>query len=252
MKNVLLVFGLLFSFPALAVTESPKPPPPKIILDPGHGGKDPGAISKTKIREKDIVLKISAKLAAILRKKGAEVSFTRQNDRFIELGKRNEIANRRQCDLFLSIHANASPRKDSEGIEIYYLNKATDSASRRIAARENAGAPKKEKDIEMILSDLIQTAATEESAELAKKVAGSIRHRMQKKYRVKEIGVKTALFYVLVGAKCPSLLIETGFITNPKEGRRLKQARYQMDLVRSIAEGISVYLSGLEQPANDL
>jgi len=229
------------------------PPPPVIVIDPGHGGKDPGAISKAKIREKDVVLAISKKLSQALKKKiGAKIFFTRAADQFVTLDYRNRFANQKQCDLFLSVHANASPNKKAEGLEIYYLNRATDSSSSRLAARENAGAPKQEKEIEGILSDLIQAAVTEESAELSQQVRKSLQRRVMKKFGVKDVEVKTALFYVLVGAKCPSLLIETGFITNPKEGKRLKSAGFQKGLADAIAEGVATYLAGLNNPKGDL
>jgi N-acetylmuramoyl-L-alanine amidase len=250
----LAVGFLILSFPVFAAEPPPPPPPPPVIvIDPGHGGKDPGAISKSKIREKDVVLAISKKLAQSLKKRlGAKIFFTRAGDQFVTLDYRNRFANQRRCDLFLSIHANASPNKKAEGLEIYYLNRATDTASERLAARENAGAPKREEEIEAILSDLIQAAVTEESAELSQQVRKSLRRRLLKKYGIKDIEVKTALFYVLVGAKCPSLLIETGFITNPKEGKRLKSAAFQKGLADAIAEGVAGYLAELERPKGDL
>lgn len=243
--------------------ESPKPSPPEtapaekpspiIIIDPGHGGKDPGAISKAKIREKDLVLSISKKLGQALRKRtGANVFFTRSDDRFITLADRDRIANRRSCDMFLSVHANASKNPKAEGLEIYYLNKATDEASSRLAARENEGAPQKEKEMEAIVSDLLQTASTEESAIVAKAVQRSMKTRIQKKHKIEDIKVKTALFYVLVGAKCPSLLIETGFVTNPREGKRLKQAAFQKDFADSVADGVARYLKSADQSEGDL
>ena len=243
--------------------ESPKPSPPEtvpaekpsptIIIDPGHGGKDPGAISKAKIREKDLVLSIAKKLGQALKKKlGANVFYTRSDDRFITLGDRDRIANKRSCDMFLSVHANASKNSKAEGVEIYYLNKASDEASSRLAARENEGAPKKEKEMEAIVSDLLQTASTEESALVAQAVERSTKGRIQKKYKIEDIKVKTALFYVLVGAKCPSLLIETGFVTNPKEGKRLKQAAFQKDFADSVADGVARYLKSADESGGDL
>jgi N-acetylmuramoyl-L-alanine amidase len=230
------------------------------VIDPGHGGKDPGAIGsfgkkkkRWTAREKDVVLQISKQLASALKKRlGAKVFYTRSNDAFITLGERNRIANRRQCDLFLSIHANAAKNPKAEGLEIYSLNKASDEASQRLAARENAGAPAEEKDIEAILSDLLQTAVAEESVALAGEVENSFRKRLQRKYGIERIETKTALFYVLVGAKCPSLLIETGFVTNPKEGKRLKQATYQKDMANAVAEAVAAYLSKAEQAGEDL
>ncbi|HSA58104.1 MAG TPA: N-acetylmuramoyl-L-alanine amidase [bacterium] len=239
---------------------SEAPQPPIIVIDPGHGGKDPGAIGsfgkkkkKWIVREKDVVLQMSKQLAAVFKKKlGAKVSYTRSDDRFITLGERNRIANRRQCDLFLSVHANAAKNPKAEGLEIYSLNKATDEASRRLAARENEGAPAEEKDIEAILSDLLQTAVAEESVELASDVETALRKRLEARYKFGRIESKTALFYVLVGAKCPSLLIETGFVTNEKEGKRLKQGSYQKDLANAIAEGVAAYLAKSEDAGGDL
>lgn len=252
---------ILLSGAAQAASKQPLPhskskhnrlPPPVIIIDPGHGGKDPGALSRYKIREKDLVLSISKKLAVSLRRIAkTQVYLTRYTDKFVTLGARDEMANRHQCDLFLSIHANASTSVKAKGLELYYLNKATDSASARLASRENQGSSKKEKEMEIILADLIQTAATEESAELAAQVKDRLEIRLQK-YDMKNLHVKTALFYVLVGAKCPSLLIETGFVTNPQEASRMRKAIYQKEMADAIAEGVRRYLKGLQRPDGDL
>jgi N-acetylmuramoyl-L-alanine amidase len=236
------------------------PAPPIIVIDPGHGGKDPGAIGtfgkkkkKWSVREKDVVLQISKHLEAALKKKlKARVFYTRSKDAFITLGERNRVANRRQCDLFLSVHANAAKNPKAEGLEIYSLNKASDEASERLAARENEGAPAEERDIEAILSDLLQTAVAEESVLLAADVEKSFGKRLKPKYGIQRIESKTALFYVLVGAKCPSLLIETGFVTNEREGKRLKQGSYQRDLANAIAEGVAAYLAKSEDSGGDL
>lgn len=240
----LIVLGFLSSGNRVVAQE----PPPVIVIDPGHGGKDPGAVSK-KTREKAVVLQIAKKLSAQLKKSGAEVHLTRSGDRFLELEDRNRLANQKKCDLFLSLHANSSKNRQAEGIEIYYLNKATDQAARRLAARENRGARKKMAAEQEILSDLIQTAVTEESAELA----SQLKQHLQRKLKgsgVKEVEVKTALFYVLVGAKCPSLLIETGFVTHPRESKRLRDPKYQERLVGALAEGVVRYLSKTQAGGN--
>ena len=250
-----IFLALFFSLPWSYGASGKKPAKPvlHIIIDPGHGGKDPGAISRKKLREKDVVLAISKRLAASLKKKlSASVLLTRDSDRFITLEERDLLANQHSCDLFLSIHANASRNLKAHGLEIYYLNKATDQASRRLAARENEGAPKKEHEIAVILSDLLQTASTEESAELAQRVKGTLEGPLQKKFTLGKIRVKTALFYVLVGAKCPSLLIETGFITNRQEGKRLNQARFQRGLAEAISNGVAGFLKSRGNPRSDL
>lgn len=228
-------------------------PSPVIIIDPGHGGKDPGALGTSRLKEKDVVLSMSKQLAASLRKEaGARVYLTRPDDRFITLGERDRIANAKSCDLFLSVHANASVNKKAEGMEIYYLNRASDEASKRLETRENAGEPRPEKEIDAIVSDLIQAASTEESAELAGRVRKLVQARVQKKFRIEDVKVKTALFYVLVGAKCPSLLIETGFITHPKEGKRLKDKGFQKALGEAIAKGVAAHLKANADAEGDL
>lgn len=245
--------------PSNETPEAP-PAPPIIVIDPGHGGKDPGAsgaFGKGKkaftVREKDIVLQISKHLEAALKKKlKAKVYYTRPNDTFITLGERNRIANRRHGDLFISIHANAAKNPSAKGIEIYSLNKATDEASRRLAARENEGAPQEEHDMEAILSDLEQTSAAEESAVLAADVEKSFSRKLKQKYGIERLEKKTALFYVLVGAKCPGLLIETGFVTNPAEGKRLKTPAYQKDMANAIADAVAAYLAKADQATGDL
>lgn len=224
--------------------EDPAPRLPVVILDAGHGGKDPGAIGIKKIKEKEIVLSLAKKVAAEL-KTTADVFLTRSQDRFVSLEGRNRFANRRTCDLFLSIHANASPTRSAHGIEIYYLNNATDQAARRLARRENEGAPKKEKELEAIVSQLILNAATEESAEAAATLRRSIRAGLKI-----DPQIRTALFYVLVGAKCPSLLIESGFVTNRSESQRLKNPRYQAQLARAIAQGVRSFFQAA--PREDL
>lgn len=229
------------------------PPPPKVIIvDPGHGGKDPGALVK-KAREKDIALAIAKKVGGVAKKRlAAKVVFTRSSDRFISLEERNRIANRNSCDFFVSVHVNAAASKKPEGIEVYYLNNATDRAAEKLAVRENAGAPKKMSDVQAILSGLIQNAATEDSAEAASYIRKGLQNRMTKKFGVKSVKVKTALFYVLVGTKCPSLLIETGFITNPRDEKRLKSASYQNALSEAVVEGMATYFQNLDHPRSDL
>lgn len=238
--------------PAKKQAELPPPPPKVIIVDAGHGGKDPGALVK-KVREKDITLAIARKVGALAKKRlAAKVVFTRSSDRFISLEERNRIANQNSCDFFVSVHVNAATSKKPEGIEIYYLNNATDRAAEKLAARENAGAPKKMTDVQAILSGLIQNAATEDSAEAAAYIRKGLQKRMSKKFGVKTVKVKTALFYVLVGTKCPSLLVETGFITNPREQKNLKKGSYQNALAESVVDGIATYFDNLDTPRSDL
>lgn len=213
-----------------------------IVIDPGHGGKDPGAIASHR-REKDVTLQMAKLLAQRLKETlPCKIVLTRTNDKFITLGERNRISKRAEADLFISLHTNASKRRAANGLEIYYLNNTTDKASMRLAARENQGMPQEESDIHAILGGMIQNLNTEESLVLAKLVNGELKKSL-KPYKVERIKIKSALFYVLVGPGCPGLLVETGFITNHKERERLTNKAYQTRLVAGIAEGVKRYLA---------
>ncbi|MBI2082964.1 MAG: N-acetylmuramoyl-L-alanine amidase [Deltaproteobacteria bacterium] len=225
---------------------------PIVVIDPGHGGKDPGSVANRGISEKKLVLTFAKRLQETLRKKtGAKVFLTRNRDRYLPLEERNRVANAKQCDLFISLHANSAKNKKAEGVEIYYLNKATDAASRRLAERENRGSKRRQKDVDAIMSDLIQTAVTEESAELAGILRKSLANGLRKE-GVSEVRVKTALFYVLVGAKCPSLLVEMGYLTNSKEAKRLKDPKFQTRVAEALADGVQLYLTRQGQARSDL
>ena len=236
--------------PKATPTPTPAKAPAKkwiIVIDPGHGGKDTGAIGHRKIREKDIVLQISRRLAKELKKElDAEVYLTRGGDRFITLDERDQIATKKKADVFLSIHANAASRKEANGIEIYYLNNATDEASNRLAARENRGSRKSLSDLKQILSTLIQTESTELSALLAQEIKKSLKSKVTNRYKLERLQIKTALFYVLVGSQAPSVLLEVGFVTNPKEAKRLSQREYQDRLSKAVAQGVAKYFKAME------
>jgi N-acetylmuramoyl-L-alanine amidase len=215
----------------------------KIVLDPGHGGRDPGAIGVGGIEEKDVVLSVARKLARKLeREMGIEVVLTRKDDRFVSLEDRTAIANAESADLFVSLHMNASPNRDARGLETYYLNNTTDEASIRLAARENGTARNKVSDLQFILSDMTQNMKLEDSITLADRLQRSLVGTMAKQMAgVRDLGVKKALFYVLVGARMPSVLVEMFFITNKSEGRAMAQERYQDAVVDALYEGIQEY-----------
>jgi len=215
----------------------------KIVLDPGHGGKDPGAIGAGGLAEKDIALSIAKKLAVKLKNEmGIQVVLTRKDDRFVALEDRTAMANAENADLFISLHVNASPNAEARGIETYYLDNTTDEAAMRLAARENAAARKNISDLQFILSDMTQNMKLEDSITLAHRVQGAIVGGMSKVMSdVKDLGVKQALFYVLVGARMPSVLVEMFFITNRTEGRALALASYQDAMVEALFEGIQKY-----------
>jgi N-acetylmuramoyl-L-alanine amidase len=215
----------------------------KIVLDPGHGGKDPGAIGVGGIAEKDIVLNVAKKLAAKIKQEmGIEVVLTREDDRFVPLEDRTAIANAEDADLFISLHMNASPSAEAKGLETYYLDNTNDEAAMRLAARENGTSRNNISDLQFILSDMTQNMKLEDSITLAHRVHGSLVSRMSKKMgEVKDLGVKKALFYVLVGARMPSVLVEMFFITNKSEGRAMARSSNQNALVEALYQGVKEY-----------
>lgn len=229
--------------PSRQATRPASPGLRKIVLDPGHGGKDPGAIGVRGIMEKDIVLAVAKKLAKKLKDEmGITVVLTRQDDTFIPLEDRTAIANAEDADLFVSLHVNASPSAEARGMETYYLDNTTDEASIRLAARENGTSRKSISDLQFILSDLTQNSKLEDSISLAHRLHSSIVSHVGRRYgAVKDLGVKKALFYVLVGARMPSVLVEMFFITNKTEGRALTRQAYQEALVQALFDGIKKY-----------
>jgi len=220
----------------------------RIVIDAGHGGKDPGAIGKGGLQEKDVVLKIAKGLKeTLVSELGAEVIMIREDDKFIPLEERTAIANTKEADIFISVHANASFNRRASGVETYYLNLTNDEAAIRVAARENAVSTKKMSDLQYILNDLMKTAKTNESSRLAAKVQGSLVSSLKAKYSdVKGNGVKGAPFYVLVGTHMPSILVEVSFISNPKEEARLADKEYIKEVVNGITIGIKGYAKEME------
>jgi len=222
----------------------------RVVIDAGHGGEDPGAIGPNGLFEKDVVLAISKRLGDILREKyNVEIILTRDKDIFIPLEGRTAIANSKKADLFISIHANASHRIQARGIETYFLNWTNDEESMRVAARENAISLKKmrevgQSDLQFILQDMARGYKVDESLKLAGSVQTSLINTLSKDFdQIHDLGVKWALFYVLVGAEMPSILVETSFISNPQEERRLSDDRYREKIAEAIADGIKDYIA---------
>ncbi|MEW6110213.1 MAG: N-acetylmuramoyl-L-alanine amidase [Nitrospirota bacterium] len=228
----------------------------RIVIDPGHGGHDPGAVGPNKLYEKDVVLDIALKLRKILSENpDYEIFLTRDKDIFIPLEERTAIANSKNADLFVSVHANASPRRDAKGIETYLLNWTNDEEAMKVAARENQISLKKMKKmqkgmdaLDIILSDLSRGYKRDESIKLANYVQRSMVSELDRNYRhIVDLGIKQALFYVLLGAEMPSVLVEVSFISNPSEEKLLSKDDYRSDLASSIASGINKYMSGLPE-----
>jgi len=216
-----------------------------IILDPGHGGYDPGAVGTTKKSEKDIVLAVALKLEKKLKKnKKYKVILTRRKDKFLSLDARTDVANHNNGDLFISIHINALKAKKYYGIETFYLNLAADNYSKRLERVENAEAQKKISDLQFILADLLKKANTKDSINFAKTIQSSLVFNLRRKYKnIRDLGVKNAMFYVLLDTKMPSILVELGFITNKKEEKKLNNKKYQDLLATSLKKGIDNYFS---------
>jgi N-acetylmuramoyl-L-alanine amidase len=171
-----------------------------------------------------------------------EVILTRKDDSFVPLEDRTAIANTENADLFISIHINASTNRRLRGVESYYLDNTTDEASIRLAARENATSRRNISDLQFILSDLVQNSKLEDSISLAHKIQTSLVFHVGRKHRgVKDLGVKKGLFYVLVGARMPSVLVELFFITNKVEGRALSKRSFQSSIVNALYRAVRDY-----------
>jgi N-acetylmuramoyl-L-alanine amidase len=223
----------------------------RIVIDPGHGGHDPGAVGPGGLYEKDVVLDIALKVKEILMADPLnEVFVTRETDRFISLEERTAIANRKDADFFVSIHANASPVRRVKGIETYLLNWTNDEEAMRVAARENRISIKKMREMNrkmdtlgMILNDLSRCNKRDESIKLANYIQRSMISTLNNDRNLKsvDLGVKQALFYVLFGANMPSVLVEVSFISNPQEEQLLSNDSYRRQIAKAIAKGLNTY-----------
>lgn len=220
-----------------------------VMIDAGHGGKDPGA-SRNRIREKDYVLKVAKMLGKKLKAKGFNVLYTRSTDVFIPLEERTAKANVQKVDLFVSLHINANKKRNVHGIETYYLNLARSKSARRVAARENAITEKRISDLQFILTDLMLNSKMQESKALAELVQKSMVKTVRARgWKSKSNGVRSAPFYVLMGAKMPSILVELGYCSNATEAKRLRNSSYLNLLADGIANALSTYRRNLKNYA---
>ena len=223
-----------------------------IIIDPGHGGKDPGAIGRRGVQEKELNLKISRYLKKILTEKGLKVVLTRDSDKFVSLKKRTKIADRNKEAFFISIHANSArgKKRGPHGFEVYYLSEKMDDWTRAVAKRENAAfqfIPEENyslsRNANISLWDIIYTENRIESMELAKVICRGL----DKETNLRNRGIKGANFYVLRGIDLPGVLVEVGFLSNPKEEAKLKNSAYQYKIAKGIARGIISYKAKYER-----
>ena len=218
-----------------------------IVIDPGHGGIETGAKGKFGALEKDITLAIGLKLRAIIEKNLAfRVFMTRDKDMDVSLENRSALANNHKADLFISIHANGSPRKNSHGSETYFLSQnATDEESRRLAYLENSSGDLEGRiegdgrdDIKLILWDLAQASYLKQSSQLAESIQSGLNALLGTANR----GVKQAPFKVLTGAACPAVLVETAFISNPEEEKELGTEAFQDSVAQAVYLSLVEYL----------
>jgi len=217
-----------------------------IVLDPGHGGKDPGAVGYKRYREKIVVMQIAQELKSILNSRGYKVYMTRNKDSFVKLSKRTKYANKKDADIFISIHANAVAKKLADkvyGIETYFLDNSRSDRAKRVAEKENSADLSdmnfygKQSFLNTLSSHNI-VASNKLAIDLQRGMLGSL----QKSYKkVKDGGVREGPFWVLVGAQMPSVLVEVGFISNPTEAKRLVNSNYQKRLAMGMANGIERY-----------
>jgi N-acetylmuramoyl-L-alanine amidase len=219
----------------------------RIVIDPGHGGHDPGASGKG-VEEAELVLDVALRLEKLLQKApGVEVILTRRTDEFIPLQERTAIANREGADLFLSIHANANSNPQARGIETYFLNFANNLSAAAVAARENAASGQ----TMGALPDLVKAIALNNKLDESRDFATHIQRMMFDRLRgsnsaIKDLGVKQAPFVVLIGAAMPSVLAEISFVTNPQEARLLKGAAYRQRIAEALFNAIRKYQTSLK------
>jgi N-acetylmuramoyl-L-alanine amidase len=213
---------------------------PRIVLDPGHGGHDPGAIGKRGLKEKDVNLDIALRVRELL-KDEFEVFMTRDRDVFISLDERTAFANSKNADLFVSIHTNSNRKKNISGVETYFLNWTDDEEALKVAARENGISLKAMKNfsnfIDLIRMDLEAQAKREESMKLALTIHTELKENSERPSN----GIKKGPFYVLYTAKMPCVLVEVSYISNPEEERLLSLSTYRERLAIAIAQGIKRY-----------
>ena len=216
----------------------------RVVLDPGHGGTDPGAIGRTGVAEKWLTLQLSLTLAERLRATGYEVLLTRQDDSTLTLQKRTEFANGVDADVFISIHINSARNRKLRGFETYYLDMAIDPIAAETAARENAsGEAGSMGDLGEMLETIMKNDFQGVSSELASSIQDSLVMHVAKSYgNVHDLGVKTAPFFVLVGAGMPAVLVEASFVSNEEEEAWLKSAAYRSELAEAIEIGLRSYI----------
>ena len=216
-----------------------------IAIDAGHGGEDPGAIGPGGLREKDAALDLAKRLAELVRRNGGQAVLTREDDTFIPLRRRTEIANtynkHKGVDAFISIHLNAAPTRKARGIETYTLSLTNDKRSLEVAARENGMRLDRMNETDLLLTHLAVDAKKDPSLRLAHRIQSSMAASVASKYGTADLGVKQGPFWVLYGADMPSILAEVSFVSHPKEERLLKTDKYRDEIAQAIYAGLEKF-----------
>jgi len=219
-----------------------------IVIDPGHGGKDPGTANRALgLYEKELTLDIAKRLKTLLEKHPEyTVMLTRDRDRYMTLEERTAIANSKKGDIFISIHLNSAPRKSARGIESYYLSMTTDSWAMQVAALENKINGKSIGQMDSIVEQIVKHAKISESKAFTEFIQSNLVKGLRKTYNtIDDLGVKKAPFFVLAGARMPAVLVEVSFLSNHNEGKRLKTSAYRYSIAEGLYAGIISYIKSL-------
>ncbi|MDY0212684.1 MAG: N-acetylmuramoyl-L-alanine amidase [Desulfuromonadaceae bacterium] len=224
-----------------------------IVVDPGHGGKDPGAVGPNNLYEKDVTLAMGKRLAQTLRRHlDCDVHLTRTEDTYLTLMQRTAMANRLGADVFISVHVNASVNKSVRGTETYFLNFSKNDKAVEVAARENNMSLQEVGDLELILFDLMANSKINESSRLATEVQNSMVNKLNKRFSgIRDLGVRQGPFHVLLGADMPSILVEAAFVSNPQDAKLLRNNDFHATAVEGIAQGVKSYLRGQNMVAEN-
>ena len=219
----------------------------RVVIDPGHGGVDHGSTGPGGLMEKELVLDVAQRLGALIEERlGSEVIYTRSNDTFVRLENRTELANEKNADLFLSIHANSSQYPAVSGVETYYLNLSSTRDALDLASRENAGSQKSIHELSEIIEKITKHDKAEESREFAGKMQAALYSAATRSNpTAKNRGVKKAPFVVLIGAAMPSILAEIGFVSNSREEALLKKPDHRQRLAEALYRGLARYAETL-------
>jgi len=215
----------------------------KVVIDAGHGGKDPGAVSRSGVKEKSITLDIAKRLKKVLESKGIRVILTRSSDQYVSLSRRAQVSNKSGADLFISIHVNSFKSRRAYGFETYYFSQASDNVARALEIAENAAyvnevsSSNSSRNLKAIVGDMIYTENIAASKEIAKHICDNTCRIIG----VRNRGIKSARFAVLKKADIPAILVEVGFISNPKEEKALRNSFYRQQIAEGLASGISNY-----------